>query len=189
MTTIIGIGGALTGGRSSLTALRLALSAADQAGATTDLLDIQALALPLFAPDASDHAGVRYLVSAVKAADGLIWSSPLYHGTISGAFKNALDWLELLRDGEEPYLSHKVVGLIATAGGTQALQAINTMEYCARALRGWVAPLTVPIDRAGQVVVAGEILDPIIAERLQLLGQEVARAAALLGRMSLAQRS
>ena len=59
----------------------------------------------------------------------MIWASLLYHGTVSGAFKNALDWLDLLNDREPPFLTDKVVGLISTAGGVQGLQAINTMEF------------------------------------------------------------
>jgi FMN reductase len=30
-----------------------------------------------------------------------------------------------------------VIGLMSAAGGTQGLQAINTMEFAVRALRGW----------------------------------------------------
>jgi NAD(P)H-dependent FMN reductase len=33
------------------------------------------------------------LMESCHAADGLLWSSPLYQGTISGPLKNALDWL------------------------------------------------------------------------------------------------
>jgi len=66
----------------------------------------------------------------------MLWSSPLYHGTISGSFKNALDWLQLLGDRQPAYLTDKVIGLISTAGGTQGLQAVNTMEFIVRALRG-----------------------------------------------------
>jgi NAD(P)H-dependent FMN reductase len=28
----------------------------------------------------------------------MIWSSPTYHGSVSGSFKNALDWLILLAE-------------------------------------------------------------------------------------------
>jgi hypothetical protein len=48
--------------------------------------------------------------------------------------KNALDWLKLLGDRDPPYLTDKVVGLISTAGGVQALQAVNAMEFVVRAL-------------------------------------------------------
>jgi FMN reductase len=80
------------------------------------------------------------LIDTCHAADGMLWSSPLYQGTIAGAFKNALDWLRLLEDREPPFLHDKVVGLISTAGGTQGLQAINTMEFATRALRAWAVP-------------------------------------------------
>ena len=64
----------------------------------------------------------------------------MYNGTISGSFKNAVDWLKLLDDRTPPYLTDKVVGLISTAGGVQGLQAVNTMEFVVRALRGWAVP-------------------------------------------------
>jgi NAD(P)H-dependent FMN reductase len=72
----------------------------------------------------------------------------MYNGTISGSYKNALDWLKLLGDRNPPYLTDKVVGLISTAGGMQGLQAVNTMEFVVRALRGWVVPLVMPIAQA-----------------------------------------
>ena len=51
--------------------------------------------------------------------------------------KNALDWLQPLSQRDPPHLTDKVIGLINTAGGTQGLQAVNTMEFIVRALRGW----------------------------------------------------
>lgn len=75
----------------------------------------------------------------------------MYNGTISGSFKNALDWLKLLGDRNPPYLTDKVVGLISTAGGVQGLQAVNTMEFVVRALRGWAVPLVMPIAQAWKV--------------------------------------
>ena len=72
----------------------------------------------------------------------------MYIGTISGSFKNALDWLKLLGDRNPPYLTDKVVGLISTAGGMQGLQAVNTREFVVRALRGWAVLLVMPIAQA-----------------------------------------
>src|SRR5438876_12439779 len=121
---------------------------------------------------------VRGMCDTIHKADGLIWSSPMYNGTISGSFKNALDWLKLLGDRNPPYLTDKVVGLISTAGGMQGLQAVNTMEFVVRALRGWTLPLTLPIERAGQALDEnGQARDPRLAAQLAQLGTEVVRAA------------
>jgi NADPH-dependent FMN reductase len=96
---------------------------------------------------------------------------------VSGSFKNALDWLQLLSDRNPPYLTDKVVGLISTAGGTHGLQAVNTMEFVVRALRGWAVPLVLPIPQAWQVFKDGRVLDKRVEEQLRALGRELARAA------------
>ena len=98
----------------------------------------------------------------------------MYHGTVSGAFKNALDWLQLLSDRDPPYLTNKVVGLISVAGGVQGLQAVNTMEFAARALRAWSVPLVVPIPRAWQAFdQEGRARDEGVGRQLRSLGAEV----------------
>lgn len=176
---VVGLGGSLAEPSSSLAALKIALEGAAGAGAQVELLDIRELNLPMYVPGTKDIAdSVQRLCEAVYEADGLLWSSPLYHGTISGSFKNALDWLDLLSDRQPPYLTDKVVGLISTAGGTQGLQAVNTMEFIVRALRGWAVPLVIPIPQAWRVFdKEGHTHDEKIAEQLQALGREVSRAA------------
>lgn len=102
----------------------------------------------------------------------------MYQGTISGALKNALDWLHLLGDRDPPFLHDKVIGLISAAGGTQGLQAINTMEFAVRALRGWAVPYVVPVAGAARVFDhAGRIQDQAVELQLRTLGSEVVRVA------------
>jgi FMN reductase len=102
----------------------------------------------------------------------------MYQGTISGAFKNALDWLHVLGQRDPPYLHDKVIGLISAAGGTQGLQAINTMEFSVRALRGWAVPYVVPVAAAARVFDGeGRIHDEGVARQLETLGAEVVRVA------------
>lgn len=177
---IVGIGGSSLPAGAPLAALDLALAGARAAGAEVELLDIHALALPMYEYGVEPPAVVSF-VDVVRSAHGLLWCSPLYHGTIAGAFKNAIDWLELMHHDDPPYLSDKAVGLIATSGGEQALLAINTMEYIVRSLRGFTVPLTAPVLRAHEVFDdQGRARDPRLAERLRLLGAEVVRAAAKL---------
>jgi FMN reductase len=177
--TIVGLGGSLANVSRSRAALQLALEGAANAGAETQLLDIRQLDLPMYNPDDDEPTETATrLIEACHAADGLLWSSPMYQGTISGAFKNALDWLHLLGDREPPFLHDKVVGLISAAGGTQGLQAINTMEFATRALRAWAVPYVVPVAAAPRVFdAAGQVQDQAVALQLETLGSEVVRVA------------
>lgn len=177
--TIVGLGGSLARVSKSRAALQRALEGAAVAGAETKLLDLRELDLPLYNPD-DDQPGIAAaeLIECCYQADGLIWSSPLYQGTISGALKNALDWLHLLGRRDPPYLHDKVIGLISAAGGTQGLQAINTMEFAVRALRGWAVPYVVPVASAARVFdPSGRIKDETVEVQLATLGGEVVRVA------------
>lgn len=176
---VVGLGGSLAKRSSSLAALKIALEGAVEAGAKTRLLDIRQLSLPMYDPaEENPAASVLEMCEAIYQADGLIWSSPMYNGTISGAFKNALDWLKLLADRNPPYLTDKVVGLISTAGGVQGLQAVNTMEFVVRALRGWAVPLVMPIAQAWKAFDGNGVpQDAQLVEQLRALGREVARGS------------
>jgi FMN reductase len=176
---VVGLGGSLALRSNSLAALRVALEGAAEAGATTELLDIKELSLPMYDPaNENPPESVRKMCDAIYEADGLVWSSPMYNGTISGSFKNALDWLKLLGDRKPAYLTDKVVGLISTAGGVQGLQAVNTMEFVVRALRGWAVPLVMPIAQAWKVFDENGIpQDRQLTEQLYALGGEVVRGS------------
>jgi FMN reductase len=177
--TVVGVGGSTANNSKSRAALQTALEGAANAGAETQLLDIRLLDLPMYNPDDDEPTeAAAALIEACHAADGLLWSSPLYQGTISGAFKNALDWLHLLGDRDPPFLHDKVIGLISAAGGTQGLQAINTMEFSVRALRGWAVPYVVPIATAARVFDReGRLQDQGVELQLTTLGSEVVRVA------------
>jgi FMN reductase len=180
---VVGLGGSLSSSSTSLSALKLALAGARDAGAAITILDIRTLNLPLYEPGLRVLPDqVRVLLAAVCEADGFIWSSPQYHGTISGSFKNALDWLDVLEKRDPPHLTDKIVGLISAAGGSHALQAINTMEFIVRAMRGLAIPLVVPISKAQATFdETGRIVDPKIETQLRRLGSEVVRLTRQLG--------
>ena len=178
--TIVGLGGSLAAVSRSRAALEVALAGAASAGAETTLLDLRELDLPMYDPDAGDEptGAAARLVESCYAADGMLWSSPLYQGTISGAFKNALDWLHALGRRDPPFLHDKVIGLISAAGGTHGLQAVNTMEFSVRALRAWAVPYVVPVGPAGRAFdETGRIRDDAVGLQLATLGSEVVRVA------------
>ncbi len=88
---------------------------------------------------------VELMNHVFQEADIHFWLSPLYHGSIPGAMKNCLDWLEISAKNPFPYLTDKTVGMVCWADGVQAMQGINTMDSIAKALRAWSVPFSVPI--------------------------------------------
>ena len=183
---VVGIGGTLREGSTSLGALRRALAASGEAGADVELLDLNELKLPMYEPRKSlDEYGhdARRLVDAVSGADALLLSTAAYHGTLAGVTKNALDYVQFLGKEEHPYFDGKVVGLITTAGGEQAAANANAaMVHVVHALRGIVAPLMVGVTRAWQRTDdSGEITDENYGRRLDDLGWLVVDLAQRVG--------
>jgi len=177
--SVVALGGSLARRSASRAALETALEGAADAGAETKLLDLRELDLPMYNPDDNEPgSAAAELIESCHRANGLIWSSPLYQGTISGSFKNALDWLHLLGHRDPPYLHDKVIGLVSAAGGIHGLQAINTMEFSVRALRGWAVPYVVPVATAARVFdEQSRIRDESVERQLFMLGREVVRVA------------
>ena len=171
---IVGLGGSLSSTSRSRAALATALAGAADAGAETQLLDVRSLNLPLYNPDVEPSPATLAMVEALESADGLVWSSPLYQGSVSGSFKNALDWLHL--PSGSVYLTDKAIGLISVSGGTQGLQAINVMEFSVRALRGWAVPYVVPVPGVA-FDENDEVRDEGVRRQLKMLGSEVVRLA------------
>lgn len=179
---VVGVGGTLREGSSSLGALRRALAAAEEAGAETELLDLRELALPMYEPGrplGEFGPGAERLVEALGGADGVLISTAAYHGTLAGVTKNALDFAQFLSGGEHPYFDGKVVGLISTAGGEQAgANATGALVHTVHALRGVVAPLTVSVSKAWhRTDDEGNVTDAMYAGRLDALGELVADLA------------
>ncbi len=190
MTThILGIGGSLRAGSVTEQVLQIALEGAQAAGAETSALTPASLPLPIFdgtytldGYTAAQREQIIRLLDAVRRADGLIFASPTYHNIISGAVKNMLDYLELLKFDQRPRLEGKVVGLLTVQEGISgtSMNTLTTMLLAARAMRAWVAPTMLSVtgsrsafDEQGQPVNAG------LTGRLHALGAEVARASAM----------
>ena len=183
---VVGIGGTLRDSSTGLRALERALAAAEEAGATTELLDLRELDLPMYEPGKplEDFGeSTERLVEAMRGADAMLWSTAAYHGTLAGVTKNALDFAQFMARDEKPYLQDKVVGLVATAGGGMAaVNAINAMVNVVHALRGVAAPLSVPVTQSWKVFDdEGYVNDEGVAGRLESLGRLVVEMAVKLG--------
>jgi FMN reductase len=174
---VLGIGGSTRPNSTTELALQVSLAAADAAGAETLMLGSADLLLPLYEPDPRHRApkAIR-LLEEVRRGDGLIIASPGYHGALSGMVKNALDYLEDMRDDDPPYLDGKAVGSIATASGWQAtMSTIMSLRSVVHALRGWPTPMGATINMAAGPVFdeQGKCVDPVARFQLELVGQQV----------------
>lgn len=191
---VVGFGGTLREGSTSLGALRRALAASEEAGAEVELLDLNELGLPMYEPGKSldEHGdGARRLVETIAEADALLISTAAYHGTLAGVTKNALDYVQFLGREEHPYFDGKVVGLISTAGGEQAAANSNAaMVHVVHALRGIVAPLMVGVTKARQRTDdQGDITDDNYGRRLDDLGGLVVELAERIGTQERSRRA
>jgi FMN reductase len=129
----------------------------------------------MYAPRSGERtAAARALVDLIGRADGVIVASPAYHGGVSGLVKNALDYVEDLRDARRPYLDGRAVGCIACAGGWQAAAATLTgLRSITHALRGWPTPLGVAINTSEPIFgPGGALVDPAALGQLEILADQ-----------------
>ena len=179
---ILGLGGGLRVGSRSLVALKEALALAEDQGAETRLIDLNVVDLPLYRPDnatpeaygAAAAPAIQELLDAIRWADGYLWASPTYHGSLSGAIKNALDYVQFLVRDTPSFLYGKTVGIIGTgAGSIGVVNVVTQLTHVAHGLRAQVVPLAVPIIQAGKAIEDGQIVDPMVRQRLQMLAEEL----------------
>lgn len=121
----------------------------EEIGLPVNQVDLSRVNIPMFDPyNQTPTDDVNQIIEAFTSEDLQIWMAPLYHGSIPGVMKNALDWLQLTINNESPYLTNKKIGLICTSDGTFGIQGINTMISIAHTLRAWVLPYSIPINKS-----------------------------------------
>jgi FMN reductase len=173
---IVGIGGTTRTGSSSEQALRLALRMAEEDGAEIAMVAGAALDLPMYAPERPERSSnARNLVDLLRRSHGVIVTSPGYHGSISGLVKNALDYVEDMRDDTDAYFEGRSIGCVACACGWQATgSTLAALRSIVHALRGWPTPIGVAINSSHKVFDAdGSCLDVAIAKQLELMVKQV----------------
>jgi len=115
-THLIGISGSLRAGSLNTALLRAAFDDLPD-GVTAEVVSI--VDLPLYnADDVTDGAmpaPVVALRSVVDRADGIVFATPEYNWSVTGAMKNAVDWLSL---GPGSPLDFKPAAIIGAGGGS-----------------------------------------------------------------------
>lgn len=102
----------------------------------TELFNLYETPLPFYSPDEifNRHEGVRELQRLLMEADGIILTTPEYHGGMSGVLKNALDHMGQMHFSGKPVLS------VSSAGGAVGVSSLQQMQATVRNLHGINSP-------------------------------------------------
>jgi FMN reductase len=145
------LGGTLRERSFSRAAVREALRIAAEHGAQTMMLDLRELNLPMYVPDwqiadypAAHQPDITRLIETCRQAKAMVWASPTYHGTVSGVFKNALDYIELMMNDTPAYLNGKAIGVIAINDS----KTFSAMSNSVHELQAWLAPTHVQLGKS-----------------------------------------
>lgn len=95
--------------------------------------------LPVKAPGLDDHPKVVELRELSLWSEGQVWSCPEMHGTITGVFKNQIDWIPLSIGAMRP-TQGRTLAVMQVCGGSQSFNVVNTLRVLGR----WMRMLTIP---------------------------------------------
>jgi arsenic resistance protein ArsH len=106
-------------------------------GAETRVFDPHGL--PMLDSVGSDHPKVRELREWSQWSEGQVWVSPERHGTLTGVFKNQIDWLPLEDGGVRP-TQGRTLAVMQVCGGSQSFNVVNQLRILGR----WMRMVTIP---------------------------------------------
>ncbi|PGS52557.1 NADPH-dependent FMN reductase [Bacillus sp. AFS041924] len=106
-------------------------------------VDLSELILPIYngQEEQNEIVNIQKLRSHLENADAIIVATPEYHGGMSGALKNAFDFL-----GSKHFKDKPVALLAVSGGGKGGINALNNMRIVLRALYANVLSKQVVID-------------------------------------------
>ncbi|MPZ05989.1 MAG: hypothetical protein GEU26_06145 [Nitrososphaeraceae archaeon] len=186
---VLGVAGSMRKGSFSTHALKLVLEGAKKYGAGSQLLELREVRLPIYDPSRSvpeelyqdvngNHENVLDTVTkAIKWADAFVLASPDYHGSMSGAMKNFLDYF-----WEE--FAGKTYGYII-ASHEKGLTVADQMRTSVRQCYGWSMPYNISINGANDFNSAGNPINSILANRIKMLAHDLVTYGTLIRRQFL----
>jgi len=106
-------------------------------GAETHVFD--PAELPVLDSVPTDHPKVQELRALSLWSEGHVWISPERHGTMTGVFKNQIDWLPLEEGGVRP-TQGRTLAVMQVSGGSQSFNVVNALRVLGR----WMRMVTIP---------------------------------------------
>lgn len=171
MTHVVAVSGSLRDASRTRRSLRVVLDGVTDAGGEGELLDLREYALPTLNPENAVGADVEAFTDSLLAADAIVLGTPMYHGSYSGVLKNAIDHC-----GFDEF-EGKTVGLLAVAGGSFPVTALDHLRSVCRSLNAWVLPHQAAVPDSGSAFQDGQLVDNGLRNRLETLGSRTVRYA------------
>lgn len=127
--------------------VRIAVQAAQNAGAEVRLVDLADYPMPVYDGDLEDDKGIpehgMKFKQMMDEHDGFLISCPEYNSSITAVLKNTIDWASRQAEGEKPLqcFKGKVVSLMsASPGGLGGLRGLVHI----RAILGNIGCIVLP---------------------------------------------
>jgi len=186
---ILAFGGALRRESFNQKLAAIAAAGAREAGATVTLIALRDYPLPVYDGDDEEATGLPENAKKLKALfrehDGLLISSPEYNSGISGALKNAIDWVSRTETDDEPDLvcfRGKSAGLVsASPGGLGGLRGLVHVRAILGNIGVLVLPDQVAVSKAHEAFNAdGSLKDAKQAASVKNVGAALAKQLAKL---------
>lgn len=157
-------------------------------GVEIDEISLAELDLPMMNEDLEKEQGHPDAVLDLKrrliAADGVIYGSPEYNGSVTGPLKNAIDWASRPREGEKQLecFKGKVAGLLgASPGKLGGLRGIRDLRMILSGIGTIVVPGDFALSAAHEAFDDdGKIKDENTAKMAVGVGESVVRVARAL---------
>jgi arsenical resistance protein ArsH len=106
-------------------------------GAETRVFDPHEL--PMLDSVAASHPKVQELRALSTWSEGQVWVSPERHGSLTGVFKNQIDWLPLEEGSMRP-TQGRTLAVMQVSGGSQSFNVVNALRLLGR----WMRMVTIP---------------------------------------------
>ena len=161
---------------------KVALLAAEKAGADTTFIDLHEHNMPLYCEDLHEANGIPENALAfkelMKSHNGFLIASPEYNGSLTGILKNTIDWATITHEDEERMacFNGKIAGLMCAAPGVGGSRGLHHLRMVLSSLGTFVLPKHVNVTNC-HAHLQGEktIEDAKIQQQLADLTSELVR--------------
>ncbi len=169
---ILGVNGSMRAESRGAESIKILLELAKGFGAETRFLDLRVTDLPMFKPHGNPSDGVREAGEATEWAGAIVLGTPDYHGSMSGAMKNYLDyhWEEF---------AGKLFGYICTSH-EKGLTVMDQMRTAVRQCYGWSLPYGISFSGDEAFDANGKMIDQKIEQRLKMMARDITVYGTLL---------